>query len=125
MPDLPHLPPSLTPADWSKHKAPITKVIGNTNVTPAVEKLKATYDDVDPAAFRFPNAFKKESEIDEAEQKLRAEMLKLAKLRQAVEALSKAAAEAAKKLKGDKLVPKSSAEHVQKIVSDVEKSDRR
>jgi hypothetical protein len=119
--NFPALPAILTEADWNKHKGTIAKLAGETGIGAAMKDLKTAYDNIDPYAFSVSQAYPDEAAIDAAEKRMRDEASKVEVLRQKALTLSKLASTTETKFKANKLIPKSSTQHVQKIQAEIMK----
>jgi hypothetical protein len=113
-------PKILTNDDWQKQKGIIAKIVKDTNVTnlgAEMTKAKSVYDQIDWMTLSALTTYKNETELNQAKAAAMNAGKKFEEVRQAVFKLRDHATGVQTKFKASKLIPKSSTEHVGKIIA--------
>lgn len=119
MADVLHTPPIiLTDANWQKEKGAIAKLAGETGIGSALKELDKRHKAVDWTKITAEGYGKLHSveEVDEAVKKAKSYYAKYVQpLRDQALAISKLASATADKFKKNRMIPASSAKHVQSL----------
>jgi hypothetical protein len=119
---LPAYPAMLTDKDWQKHKGVIAKMAGETGIGAQMDKTETAWKKIAWAKFDAAKIWadmnpKKVEDYDKKLEEAKKEHAKLDPVKKELWALRDLATKVTEGWKANKLIPKSSREHVEKIAS--------